>query len=109
MPMTDLGGLVGFSYTEAEKGMGRLTKHRSALEEYISRLEKLKAQNLEDWNGHEEAQYQQLMMDAKHNLHKIDDNMAKMHQWINLAKASHKSNEVRNTNLLARAYSELTV
>ena len=103
------GGLVGFSYTEAEKRMGEITTHRNNLEDYITRLEGLKTQSLEDWNGNEEAQYQQLMMDAKNGLNKIDENMAKLHQWINLAKVSHKSNEVKNTNLLARAYSDLTI
>ena len=100
----EAGGLVGFSYTEADTGMQSLKSHKQELEEFISTLEGLKVQNPEEWNGTEEAMYQQLMADAKKGLDKINENIAGLTSWINLASTSHKSNELRNTKVLAAAY-----
>ena len=104
-----LGGLIGFSYVEADNGVQSLHKHKKDLEDFISHLENLKVQNLEEWNGDEELMYQQLMTDARKGLEKINNNIMKMTSWINLASASHKQNENTNTGLFARAYESASV
>ena len=104
-----LGGLIGFSYLEADNGVQSLHKHRKDLEDFIGNLENLKVQNPEEWNGDEELMYQQLMTDARKGLEKINNNIVKMTSWINLASASHKQNENQNTSLFARAYDNAQV